>query len=78
MKIVSDWSHDCNWGVVPYVQKSLDKYSEEESDSVLMNGAAWLYEKSLREKYKDPYVRAREILKRCDRKSLALNSEETI
>ena len=53
MKIVSDWSHDCNWGVVPYVQKSLDKYSEEGSDSVLMNGAAWLYEKSLREKYKD-------------------------
>ena len=27
----------------------------------------------LREKYKDPYVRAREILKRCDRKSLAVN-----
>ena len=53
MKIVSDWSHDAGWGVVPYVQESLNKYSEEDSDEVLMNGAAWLYEKNLRERYKD-------------------------
>ena len=53
MKVVSDWTHDCAWGVVPYVQRTLDLLSEEDSDTVLMNGASWIYEESLRNKYKD-------------------------
>ena len=53
MKTVYDWSHDCTWGVVPYVQESLDLLNEDTSDSVIMNGAAWLYEKDLRDKFKD-------------------------
>ena len=53
MKVRYDWSHDCTWGVVPYVQESLNHLSDEDSNEVVMNGAAWLYEKSLRDKYKD-------------------------
>ena len=53
MKVRADWSHDCTWGVVPYVQESLQLLSNEESNEVIMNGAAWLYEKFLRDKYKD-------------------------
>ena len=33
MKIVGNWMHDCEWGVVPYMHKSLellDDGSEEE------------------------------------------------
>ena len=52
MKIQYDWSHDCTWGVVPYVQESLNKYDDPDSDQVLMNGAAWLYDKRLREQFK--------------------------
>ena len=53
MKIVADWSHDANWGVVPYVHEDLKLLSEDDSEHVLMNGAAWLYEKRLRDRYKD-------------------------
>ena len=53
MRVKHDWSHDASWGVVPYVQESLAALSDEESNQILLNGAAWLYDRNLREKYKD-------------------------
>ncbi|MAL45781.1 MAG: hypothetical protein CME98_17465 [Hyphomonas sp.] len=53
MRVKHDWSHDASWGVVPYVQESLAALSDEESNHILLNGAAWLYDRNLREKYKD-------------------------
>lgn len=53
MRVKHDWSHDASWGVVPYVQESLAALSDEESNQILLNGAAWLYNRNLREKYKD-------------------------
>ena len=53
MKIVCNWSDDVMWGVVPYIHKSLEKFNDDNSDSVLMNGAAWIYNHKIKEPYKD-------------------------
>tara|TARA_R110000824_G_scaffold27012_4_gene92243 strand:- start:6448 stop:7401 length:954 start_codon:yes stop_codon:yes gene_type:complete len=53
MKVDFNWQHDCNWGVVPYVQRTLNECGDDSTENILMNGAAWLYEKNLRDKYKD-------------------------
>tara|TARA_R110000787_G_scaffold14880_7_gene45787 strand:- start:85 stop:1038 length:954 start_codon:yes stop_codon:yes gene_type:complete len=53
MKIIGNWMHDAPWGVVPYMHESLDILSDENSDEVLMNGSAWIYEHQLKEPYKD-------------------------
>ena len=53
MKIVCNWSDDALWGVVPYMHKSLEKFNDDESDEVLMNGAAWIYNHQIKEPYKD-------------------------
>tara|TARA_R110000744_G_scaffold97431_1_gene188263 strand:+ start:476 stop:1429 length:954 start_codon:yes stop_codon:yes gene_type:complete len=53
MKVVADWSHDVTWGVVPYLHKSLEVLSDDGSDEVLMNGAAWIYDHGIKEPYRD-------------------------
>ena len=53
MKIVGDWRHDAPWGVVPYLHKSLEVFNDDNSDEVLMNGGAWIYENDLKQVYKD-------------------------
>ena len=45
--------HDCNWGVVPYMHKSLEKLDDGCEDEVLMNGGAWIYEHGIKEPFKD-------------------------
>ena len=53
MKIVANWSGDAPWGVVPYMHKSLEKFNDESSDEVLMNGAEWIYNHAIKEPFKD-------------------------
>ncbi len=53
MKIVGDWSNDAVWGVVPYMHKSLEIFNNPDSKEVLMNGATWIYNHEMKEKYKD-------------------------
>jgi len=53
MKIVSNWSDDAVWGVVPYMHKSLEPFNDENSDEVLMNGAAWIYHHDIKHQFKD-------------------------
>ena len=53
MKIVSNWSDDAIWGVVPYMHKSLEPFNDENSDEVLMNGAAWIYHHDIKYQFKD-------------------------
>jgi hypothetical protein len=53
MKIVCNWSDDGEWGVVPYMHKSLEVFNDDDSDEVLMNGAAWIYHHQIKEQYKD-------------------------
>jgi hypothetical protein len=53
MKIVANWSDDAVWGVVPYMHKSLEPFNDENSDEVLMNGAAWIYHHDIKYQFKD-------------------------
>ena len=53
MQIITNFDGDALWGVIPYIQKSFDKLSEEESDDVFFNGVQFIYDQNLREKYKD-------------------------
>ncbi len=45
--------HDCQWGVVPYMHKSLELLDDNSEDEVLMNGGAWIYEHDIKEPFKD-------------------------
>ena len=53
MKIIGNWSDDAPWGVVPYMHKSLEILSDDSSDEVLMNGAAWIYNNDIKEPFKN-------------------------
>tara|TARA_Y100000034_G_scaffold103602_1_gene129383 strand:+ start:224 stop:1180 length:957 start_codon:yes stop_codon:yes gene_type:complete len=53
MKIVCNWSDDGEWGVVPYMHKSLEIFNDDNSNEVLMNGAAWIYHHEIKEQFKD-------------------------
>lgn len=53
MKIIGNWSDDAPWGVVPYMHKSLEILSDDSSDEVLMNGAAWIYKNDIKEPFKN-------------------------
>jgi hypothetical protein len=53
MKIIGNWMHDCQWGVVPYMHKSLELLDDNSEDEVLMNGGAWIYEHDIKEPFKD-------------------------
>jgi len=53
MKIVSNWADDAIWGVVPYMHKSLEVFNDDDSDEVLMNGAAWIYNHEIKKPFKD-------------------------
>lgn len=53
MKIVCNWQGDCLWGVVPYMHKSLEVFNDDTSNTVLMNGAHWIYDHGIKEPYRD-------------------------
>lgn len=53
MKIISNFSGDALWGVVPYLQNVLDKLNDDNSDEVFFNGVHFIYEKNIRDIYKD-------------------------
>ncbi len=53
MKIVSNFNGDAEWGVVPYMHKSLLSFNNDDSDEVLMNGVEWIYNDKIKEPYKD-------------------------
>ena len=43
MLIVSNFNGDAEWGVVPYIHKSLLKFNGSSCTEVLMNGVEWIY-----------------------------------
>lgn len=53
MKIVSNFQGDADWGVVPYMHKSLLPFNDDESDEVLMNGVQWIYDDEIKKPYKN-------------------------
>tara|TARA_R110000765_G_scaffold129058_2_gene227404 strand:+ start:382 stop:1347 length:966 start_codon:yes stop_codon:yes gene_type:complete len=53
MKIVANFNGDADWGVVPYIHKTLEKFNNDESDAVLMNGVEWIYNSEIKKPYKD-------------------------
>ena len=53
MKIIYNWSDDSEWGVVPYMHKSLEIFNDDNSNEVLMNGAAWIYNHEIKKQFKD-------------------------
>ena len=53
MKIVSNFKGDCDWGVVPYMHKSLLPFNDDDSDEVLMNGVEWIFDNEIKKPYKD-------------------------
>ena len=53
MKIVSNFKGDAEWGVVPYMHKSLLAFNDDDSDEVLMNGVEWIFDDRIKEPYKD-------------------------
>ena len=53
MKIVSNFKGDAEWGVVPYMHKSLLAFNDDDSDEVLMNGVEWIFDDKIKEPYKD-------------------------
>ena len=53
MKIVSNFNGDADWGVVPYMHKSLLPFNDDDSDEVLMNGVEWIYNDEIKQPYKD-------------------------
>ena len=53
MKIVSNFNGDAEWGVVPYIHKSLLKFNGSSCTEVLMNGVEWIYNDEIKKLYKD-------------------------
>lgn len=52
MKVVENFNGDAIWGVVPYIHESLKKLSSD-TDTLLCNGAEWIYNPGLLDNYKD-------------------------
>lgn len=53
MKVIKNFSGDASWGVIPYIQHTIDKLSDETSDIAFFNGVEFIYDKNLREMHKD-------------------------
>lgn len=53
MKVIKHFGGDATWGVIPYIQKTLDELSDNSSENAFFNGVQFIYEKKLRDKYKD-------------------------
>lgn len=51
MKIIHDYSGDAPWGVIPYIQKTLDLLGDDSTDEVFFNGVEYIYSKELRDQY---------------------------
>lgn len=53
MKVIKEFGGDALWGVLPYIQTEFDKLSDENSEEAFFNGVSFIYNKDLRNKYKD-------------------------
>lgn len=53
MQVIKNFSGDAGWGVIPYIQHTMDKLSDDSSDIAFFNGVEFIYDKNLRDKYKD-------------------------
>ena len=53
MKIVSNFNGDAEWGVVPYIHKTLLMFDNPDSSEVLMNGVEWIYNDEIKKPYQD-------------------------
>jgi len=53
MKIIKNFNGDALWGIIPYIQKTFDKFNNDNSEDVFLNGVQFIYDKNLRDSYKD-------------------------
>jgi len=53
MKIIKNFSGDAEWGVIPYIQKTIDLLEDQDSDTAFFNGVEFIDNKSLRDQYQD-------------------------
>jgi len=58
MKVIKHFGGDAPWGVIPYIQKTLDELSDDNSENAFFNGVHFINDKNLRDKYKDYKRRA--------------------
>ena len=52
MKVIKNFGGDAPWGVIPYIQKTLDELSDENSENAFFNGVKFIDDKELRDKHK--------------------------
>jgi hypothetical protein len=53
MKVIKNFGGDAPWGVIPYIQKTLDTLSDDNSENAFFNGVEFIDNKNLRDEYKD-------------------------
>lgn len=53
MKVINNFSGDASWGVIPYIQTTMDILSDESSDTAFFNGVEFIYDANLRDRYKE-------------------------
>lgn len=53
MRVVKNFNGDAGWGVIPYIQNTLDRLSDDDSDSVFFNGVEFIDDVTLLLPYKD-------------------------
>lgn len=53
MKVIRNFGGDAEWGVLPYLQNTLNSLSDESSEDVFFNGVQFIDDISLLEPYKD-------------------------
>ena len=51
MRVVANFNGDALWGVVTYIHETLKGLGNDSSDAVLMNGAQWIYDDSIKKPY---------------------------
>jgi len=54
MKVIKNFGGDALWGVIPYIQKTLDELSDDnDTENAFFNGVEFIDNVELREQYKD-------------------------
>lgn len=53
MKIIKNFSGDALWGIIPYIQKTLENLNDDNSEDIFFNGVEFIYDKNLRDSYKE-------------------------
>ena len=51
MRVVANFNGDALWGVVTYIHETLKGLGNDSSDTVLMNGAQWIYDDAIKQPY---------------------------